>query len=195
MKDFITSTISLFFVFNAVGSLSVIIPLIRRHERKVQRKILFREFGVALAILLLFAFFGEAIFRLVGITQETMGIAGGFLLLIIGIGMVFPKNHDYKLPTQDPFIVPIATPILSGPGSIAFVIVYSQRIGNYALTSLSIFVAVAVSFIITLIASHAQHLLGERGLNAVERLGGMILTLIGVQMLTMGVVNLIKANF
>ena len=187
--------LSLFFVMNVFGNIAVFIGLVGTYTPLRQRLILIREFGFALIILLFFNYFGQHIFNFLGITQSILGIAGGILLLLIAIMMIFPRPHRESHKIQhEPFLVPIATPILAGPGSIAAVMIFSGHLHNQLEMSLIIFIVVIISCIISLGISLCDRL-KKKGMIAFERLGGMLISLIAVEMFAQGVVALVKNNF
>ncbi len=189
-------TFSLFLVLNAIGNVPFFIGLLSKFNVQKQRRIIMRELLIALVILLLFTFFGDDILHYIGISQPVIGIAGGTLLFIIALGMVFPRNDEQQeMQRQEPFIVPLAIPIIAGPGAIATVMVYAEQLKNPWLLSAIIFMAWLPSAIILLAASNVKYFLGEKGLTALQRLGGMLIALIAVQMICSGAVDLIKAAF
>lgn len=191
----ISIAVSLFFVINALGNIPLFISLLSRYKPAKQRVILIREFGLALIILLLFNYFGTAIFQLLGISPPILGMAGGILLLLISIGMIFPKHEQEAGPKHDPILVPLATPVIAGPGSITGVMLFSARLGDHVTMTLLIFGVILISCLIALTASMVKYGLGERGLMAFERLGGMIVALIAVQMFASGAVGFVKESF
>ncbi len=193
--SFFAFVLSLFVVINALGNLPLFIGLLARYDVKTQRRIILRELTIALFILLLFNFFGDVILRILGISEPIIGIAGGTVLFLIALGMIFPKPHASESPAQEPFIVPLATPIIAGPGAIAYVMVFAAETQNYWLSTLAIILAWVPSLCILLLASNIKYFLGEKGLIACERMGGMIISLIAVQMFSTGCVKLIKACF
>jgi len=191
----ISMAVSLFFVINVLGNIPLFIGLLARYKPAQQRIILLREFSLALLILLLFNYFGANIFTLLGISQPILGMAGGILLLLISIGMIFPKHEKEAGPKHEPILVPLATPVIAGPGSITAVMLFSSRLHNHLTMTMIIVGAMLISFIITLIASFLKHGLGEKGLIAFERLGGMIVALIAVQMFASGAVDFVRQSF
>ena len=128
---FFTIFTSLFFVFNATGQIPLFLALLAKFDQKQQTRIIIREFLIALAILLLFTFAGDEILSILGISRPIIAIAGGILLLIISLGMIFPKNGDTQTQqlTQEPLIIPLAMPIITGPGVITTVMMYSHETG------------------------------------------------------------------
>ncbi len=187
----------LFFILNIIGNAPLFIALLAKYKAKDQRRIMIREMSVALFILLLFFYFGEGILNTLGISQAVIGIAGGVLLFILSLGMVFPKPHDIEASRIEPFIVPLATPGIAGPGAIATVMVYAgfNHPGGSLVVPAAILLAWIPSLLILLAASNLRLLIGEKGMLACERLGGMIMTLISIQMLTQGIVELVKTSF
>ena len=193
--SFFGFVLSLFVVINALGNLPLFVGLLARYDVKTQRRIILRELTIGLFILLLFDFFGEYILKILGISEPIIGIAGGTLLFLIALGMIFPKPHLQEAPAIEPFIVPLATPIIAGPGAIAYVMVFSADTQNVWLSSFGIILAWIPALAILLLASNIKYLLGEKGLVACERMGGMVISLIAVQMFSTGCVKLIKACF
>ena len=189
---------AIFFILNATGQIPLFLAMLARFDQRRQLKIITRELTVALAILLLFTFFGDAILRILGIARPIIAIAGGVLLFLISLTMVFPKTEagdGAKALTHEPMIVPLAIPIIAGPGAITTVMLYAHETGNVFLVAGATFAAWVPSLIIILLGSYIKQLLGEKGLIAVERLGGMLVCLIGIQMLTSGCLILVKEYF
>ncbi len=184
--------LSLFLVMNALGNIPVFISILSKYTLVKQKKIIIRELLIALLILLIFNFFGDEVMELLGISTPIIGIAGGALLLIIALGMIFPKSNGHPLPSQEPFIVPLAMPILAGPGTITTVMVYTEQQQNVWLMSLAILCAWIPTTIILFSAAHIRKFLGEKGLTAMERLGGMLICLIAVKMLAYGILELFQ---
>src|ERR1700722_8748995 len=190
--SFYSITLALFFVLNALGNIPLFIGLIGHYDLSRQRKIIIRELLIALFILLAFNFFGNKILELLGISEPIIGIAGGILLFIIALGMIFPKADKAEAPRSEPLIVPLATPIVAGPGAIATVMVYSEQVSNVWVMSGAIFLAWLPCFIILLVSSNIKIVLGKRGLAACERLGGMLISLVSVHMFSSGVIKLVQ---
>jgi multiple antibiotic resistance protein len=194
---FFTIAAAIFFVLNATGQIPLFLAMLARFDQKRQLKIITREMIVALVILLLFTFFGDAILRILGITRPIIAIAGGVLLFLISLTMIFPKGDagGEKALTQEPMIIPLAIPVITGPGAITTVMLYAHEMGSPFLVAGAAFAAWVPSLLILLLGSTIKQLLGEKGLVAVERLGGMLVCLIGIQMLTNGILGLVRDYF
>ncbi len=196
---FIGIATALFFVLNATGQIPFFLGLLARFDQKRQLVIITRELIIALLILLLFTFFGDFILRVLGISRPIIAIAGGVLLFLISLTMIFPKtvetDHQPKAMTHEPMIIPLAIPGITGPGAISAVMLYAHDTGNPFLVAGAAVAAWVPSLIILLLGSYIKEILGEKGLVAVERLGGMLVCLLGTQMLTNGLLNLVRDYF
>lgn len=191
----ISAAFSLFVVYNVLGNIPFYIALLQPYTPKRQRIILFREMLIALGILFLFGFCGDCVLSFLGIRESIIGIAGGVLLFLISLTMVFPKHAVEEIPDHEPFLVPIAIPGMAGPGSIAAVMLYSHEIATTWKMFLVIFLAWTPSLLIVLTASFIKSLIGSKGLIAVERLGGLLLSLIAVQMIVQGIMGSVQEYF
>lgn len=195
---FFTIAAAIFFVLNATGQIPLFLAMLARFDQKKQLKIITRELIIALIILLLFTFFGDSILQILGITRPIIAIAGGVLLFLISLTMIFPKtvaDNGQKALTHEPMIIPLAIPVITGPGAITTVMLYAHETGSAFLVAGAAFAAWVPSLIILLLGSYIKQGLGEKGLVAVERLGGMLVCLIGIQMLTNGILLLVKEYF
>ena len=111
-------------------------------------------------------------------------MAGGIILFLIALKMIFPPDHPVREQIHsEPFVVPLAIPMIAGPSAIATIVLFStQSEGQLAVLFLALVIASAISAIVLLFSTQLSHILGEKGLIAVERLMGMLLTTIAVQM-------------
>jgi MarC family membrane protein len=189
---FYAIVLSLFFILNSLGNIPLFLGILGRYDMRRQRRIIVRESIIALFILLAFNFFGQNILTILGISEPIIGIAGGLVLFIIALGMIFPKREKQEIRVQEPIVVPLATPIIAGPGAIATVMLYSEQFTTQWIMTAAIVVAWIPSTIILLASSNIKHFLGDRGLTACERLGGMLISLIAVQMFTTGMIKIVR---
>jgi multiple antibiotic resistance protein len=188
----ISVTTSLFFVLNALGNVPFFVGILSSYSVKKQRRIIIREMLIALFILVCFNFFGDEILNVLGIDHCVVGIAGGTLLFLIALSMIFPKSNHLKVSNREPFIFPLAIPAIAGPGAITAVMIYSQQAHNTSWMLLPIGLAWLCSALILLASSNIKLFLGQKGLIACERLGGMVISLIAVQMFTTGVMGIFE---
>lgn len=183
----------LFLIMDPVGNAAASLAILREHTASRQRSILRRELVFALAILLLFHFLGDAILGLLDIEQSTLRLAGGLILFIIAMKMVFPpeQDSDPEAVTRDPFIVPIAIPLIAGPSLLAAVMVYARQAQAGMMSQASVLggvlMAWAATALIMAFTPDLARILGPRAMRAMERLMGLILILMAVQMLENGV--------
>ncbi|QGX40234.1 YhgN family NAAT transporter [Permianibacter aggregans] len=188
--EFFTATFTLFLVMDPLGNVPVFLAILKDLEPKRRRYIIIREMLIALLIMGLFLVFGNSMLQFLGLKPETISIAGGIVLFIIALRMVFPQQGGLmgELPGGEPFIVPLAIPFVAGPSTLATLILFSQQSGQtLAFTSMELLLAWAISFVILLFSTNFYRWLGVRGLAAMERLMGMLLIMIAVQMLLNGV--------
>lgn len=192
--SFFQLALTFFLVTNPIGNSPTILALVKNYDFEKQRKILLREGVISLLIAIFFQYFGEVFLGLLQVTDYAMTLCGGILLLIISLGMIFPKNENQeaKALQQEPFIVPIAIPLLSGPGVLALIMLFSKQAQNNLLISGAILLAWAGVIGIMAVAPYMQKILGKRGLTALEQLMGMILSMIAISMLVHGVTLFLK---
>jgi len=194
--SFLTIAAAIFFVLNATGQIPLFLAILAPYDQKRQARIIIRELLIALGILLVFTFFGDWVLKILGISRPIIGMAGGILLFIISLGMIFPNpGKEVEKMKQEPMIIPLAIPVIAGPGAITTVMLYAHETANSLLVAGAAFCAWVPSLAILLAGSLIKKILGEKGLVAVERLGGMLVCLIGIQMFTSGTLLLVKDYF
>lgn len=194
--DISSKIISLFAIINVIGNLPIFIGLLARYEPARQRRIILREMSIALGAYFIFGFAGTKALNALGITPSLLSIGGGVLLILIGVKMVFPESSSMDMqPAQEPFIFPIAIPCIAGPGSLTAVMIFAEQLGSGAFTSLLILIAWIPSLIIAMMAPMIKKIIGDKGISAFERIGGLLVTLIAVQMIMNGIFTEVKAAF
>jgi multiple antibiotic resistance protein len=150
----------------------------------------FRELFIALGVIIFFNFLGNYILLLLKVSTQTIMIAGGLILFMIAIRMIFPKGQDSQKLSQDgePFIVPLAIPFVAGPSVLAAVMIYSSQESH--LTMIGAIISSWIATFLILIASPTlKKILGSKGISACERLMGLLLTLVAVQMFLEGIAS------
>ena len=186
----LSAALLLFLILDPLGNVPVFLSVLKPLPPHRQRVVLVRELLIALAVLMAFLWGGKYALELMHLRQESVAIAGGIVLFLIGIRMIFPRPEGLlgELPDGEPFIVPLAIPLIAGPSGMAAVMLMGSnephRLGEW---SLALLLAWAATAAILLCAPLLYRLLGRRALSAVERLMGMLLVAISVQMLLDGV--------
>jgi multiple antibiotic resistance protein len=184
-----SAAVLLFFLMDPLGNIPVLLSILKGIDTKRQRVIIARELFIALGILLIFLFAGKPLLNFLHLEQEAVTISGGLILLIIGLRLIFPQKHGPmgQTPDGEPFLVPIAIPMIAGPSVLAMLILMTQsQPGNMTNWFFALLIAWALSAIILQFAPALLRVLKERGLIALERLMGMILVMMAVQMLING---------
>ncbi len=181
----ISAMLTLFLVMDPLGNIPLFLVLLEDVEPQRRRVILLRESTIALAFLIAFLFAGPYILRFLQISRPALGIAGGLVLFLIALRMIFPVPGGMFGPTPEgePFIVPIAIPLIAGPSAIATVMLFATRSRASWEWVVAILGAWAASTLILLASTFLRRVLRRRGLIAIERLMGMILLTVAVQML------------
>lgn len=178
---------SLFILMDPIGNIPIYVSVLRHIDPKRQKIIIFRELAIALVILLSFVYIGEPLLDLLKVNKATVTISGGIILFLIAIRMVFPTKKNQLRHEKEPFIVPLAIPLVAGPATLAAIIIYSHRVDHLGILVLAITLAWIASLTILLLSPLLKKLLGDRGVIALERLMGLILTLMSVQMFLEGI--------
>lgn len=185
----------LFLILDPLGNIPVFLSLLKGLPPARQRVVIMRELLIALAVLMLFLWAGRYLLELMHLRQESVSIAGGIILFLIGLRMIFPPAEGImgEQPDGEPFIVPMAIPMIAGPSGMAAVMLLgSQEPGRMGEWSLALAIAWAATAIILFSATYLQKLLGTRVLTAIERLMGMVIVAISVQMLMDGITDYLR---
>jgi multiple antibiotic resistance protein len=177
----------LFLVMDPLGNVPVFMSYLKDVKEERRTWIVARESLIALLILLIFLFFGPQLMRLLAIGRESLYLSGGILLFLISVGMIFPSSGHLGSVADaqtegEPFIVPLAVPFIAGPSTMATIMIFSSRPEPFRLWVTALIVAWVLAATILMLAPSLSRLLGQRGLRACERLMGMVLTVVAVQM-------------
>ncbi|EGU36183.1 antibiotic transporter [Vibrio ichthyoenteri ATCC 700023] len=190
--DILSAATMLFLIMDPLGNLPIVLSILKHLEPKRRRKVLIRELCFALMILMLFLFAGKSIMSFLQVQPETLSISGGIILFIIAIKMIFPSGGSITglAAGEEPFIVPMAIPMLAGPSVIAAILLLSSQYPEQLLElSAAVLLAWGATFLILMFYGFFHRILGERGLKAVERLMGLLLVMLSTQMFLDGVKN------
>ena len=187
--DIFAAATLLFLVMDPLGNIPLFLSVLKQVPEERRRLVLRRELLIAYLVLLIFLVLGPYILSFLQVSQEAIRIGGGIVLFLIAIKMVFPKEGGLlgKTPDGEPFIVPLAIPLIAGPSSLAMIMLMRKSAeGQWLDMWLAVTAAWVVSALILLASRRLYVLLGERGLIAIERLMGMVLIIMAVQMLLEG---------
>lgn len=195
-SEFLSAFVLLALVIDPFGNVPLVNAMLEKVPPERRRFVILREVLIAFAILAFFMFFGREVLRLMHLSESSLSIAGGVILFMIAIRMVFgdPEGafgaHSHR---GEPFIVPLAVPLIAGPSALATVMLMATRephapgIWLGALT-----LAIAVGAAVLLAGERLQRWLGESAMQAIERLMGLVLTAIAVEMLLGGIRAFVK---
>jgi MarC family membrane protein len=195
--DIGSATILLFLVMDPVGNIPFFLSALEPVAPERHKRVVVRELLIALGLMVAFLFAGQPLLRVLGISEPALTIAGGVVLFLIALKMVFPptgkkKNHDDDL-TGEPFIVPLAVPYVAGPSVLATeMLLMSREPARWAEWLVVVGLAWVASAIILFGASLFRSYLSRRGMIAMERLMGMVLVAISIQMFLSGVEKYVK---
>lgn len=189
-----SAAITLFLVLDPLGNIPVFLSVLGNVDPKRRRGIIIREMVIALGILAGFLFFGKYILRGMHISQPALSIGGGIVLFLIALRMIFPRRSggdgggESDRQEDEPLIVPLAIPLIAGPSAMATLILFAtQHPDRLAEWMIALVAAWLASALVLTSADALRRALGRRGLAALERLMGMILTTMAVQMLLSGI--------
>lgn len=189
--DIVSAATLLFLVMDPLGNVPIFLSVLDGVDPSRRTRIIVRELLLALLVLVLFLFFGRYLLGFLQLSQEAIRIAGGIILFLIALKMVFPvprSAHAQEDIEGEPLLVPLAVPLVAGPSSMAMVMLLATndptRLPEWLVALLA---AWLLTSLILVSATGLKRILGRRGLIAMERLMGMLLIAIAVQMLLEGV--------
>ena len=192
----LSAALLLFLILDPLGNIPVFLGLLKPLPEARRRIVLARELVIALVVLLAFMWGGKYVLDAMHLRQESVSIAGGIVLFLIGLKMIFPSAEGMfgEVPDGEPFIVPMAIPLVAGPSGMAAVMLLgSQDPGRMGDWTLALVLAWLGTAVLLFSATFLYKVLGMRVLVAVERLMGMLLVAISVQMLLDGVATYFRA--
>ena len=190
MIRLVGAVFTLTLVMDPLGNIPLFMSALRDVPEKRRKKIVARELLIALAIMVFFLVFGKYFLGLLSLDVTAMSVAGGIVLFLIAIQMIFPSRHPVfgENPGGEPFIVPLAIPLVAGPSTLTTILIFSSKDpGAWPMWLAMIAIAWLINVIILSLAAKLSKFLGARGLLAMEKLMGMILITISVQMIMVGV--------
>ena len=188
--DVSAAVVTLLLIMDPIGNIAPFLSVLKSVPAERRRIVLVREILLAYCVLLVFLFFGTYLLRFLRLEQETLSVAGGIVLFLIGVRMIFPQQGGVFGESEgEPFIVPMAIPGVAGPSAMAAVMLLANsNPGRTVDWSVALFLAWLATALILLSSTYLYRWLGSSVLTALERLMGMLLVALSVQMFLDGVV-------
>ena len=186
----LSAAVLLFFVMDPLGNVPLFLTALKDVDPARQRQVILRELLIALAILILFLFLGRYILGVLHVSRQALTIGGGVVLMLIALRMVFPTSEASlrEQVHEEPFIVPLAIPYTAGPSAMATTLLFmSTEPGRWPVWLGAVCLAWLASAVILYFSGGLRRVLGERGLTAIERLMGMLLITVAIEMLLRGI--------
>ena len=193
--SFASAVVVFLLVMDPVGNIPLFVSLLRNVEQKRRALVIMRECAIAFLVLLGFVFGGSGFLKLLGLSDSSLGIAGGVILFLIALRMIFrhPEGVFGQEYGGEPFIVPLAIPAIAGPTALATVLLLVSREPQRTMEWIgALSIAMAVTSLMLVFAERLAKWIGERGLMAFERLTGLILTALAVEMLLKGIEGFLR---
>jgi len=186
--DTLSATLLLLTIMDPLGNVATFVSGLRPVPPERRLRVIARELVVALVILVVFLFVGPWLLGLLHLKQEALFISGGIVLFLIALKMIFPPSRHDEEVTMEPFIVPLAVPMIAGPSVLATLLVLvSTQPEQIWRWFTALLIAWGITAAVLLCAPAISRVLKEKGSMAVERLMGMLLVMVAVQMFLNGI--------
>jgi MarC family membrane protein len=189
LTEIFSAAVLLLLVIDPFGNVPIVVAALSNVAPARRARVVLRECLAAYVILLAFMFGGQTFLAWLQLSEVSLAIAGGIILFLIALRMVFrhPEGVFGDPPGEEPFLVPLAIPSIAGPSALATVMLMVSRDPSHRVAwVIALTAAMIVATIVLVAAYRLQRVLGERGMIAVERLMGLVLTALAVQMLLDG---------
>lgn len=194
-QSFVSATILLILITDPLGNIPLFLAALRQVDPARRKLVIFRECAIAFFTLVAFLLFGSSFLDALNLSDETLRIAGGVILFLIALNMVFPGTGGKLVENEsgaEPFIVPVAIPLIAGPSAMTTVMLLAKSAPERTLEWIgSTFIAIAVTTIVFLASGKLKEWLGASFLSAIEKLMGLVLTAIAIEMLLGGIASYI----
>ena len=190
--------LTLILVMDPFGNIPLFITALKRVPQERRKKVLLRELMIALLIMMTFLFSGAKMLAWLGIAKYSLGVSGGIVLFIMSIKLVFNSLGDEQTQLnqkdEEPFVVPLAIPLIAGPASLSMLLILSADAPSKVFyLFIAVLIASFLNGVILLLSFPISNILGRRGLIALERLTGLIMVLISVNMMMGGISEFVKS--
>jgi multiple antibiotic resistance protein len=191
----VPAVVTLLLIMDPVGNIPPFLSILKGVPAERRRIVLMRELLLAYCVLLVFLLSGSYLLRFLSLDQETLSIAGGIVLFLIALRMIFPHEGGVAGDALEgePFLVPLAIPLFAGPSTLAALLLLQRAsAGDTVSLLIAVTIAWAIGGAILMSSTFFYRVLRERGLIAIERLMGMLLVMVSVQMLVNGLKALLR---
>ncbi|MEA2509779.1 MAG: multiple antibiotic resistance protein [Actinomycetota bacterium] len=190
---FFKSFVTMLAIFDPLGGVPVFLALTNDLAERQRKRAALQAVGVAAAVVIVFALFGQPILKALGISVEALQVAGGLLLVLVALELLRPEGEESRTVRRgNVALVPLGTPLLAGPGAIAATMLYMRRAVDFGGT-LSVVGALLVALLVVGIAlrysSAIAKVLKNDGIDLVSRVMGLLLTAIAVQLVATGIAS------
>jgi MarC family membrane protein len=195
-QTFLSATILLLVITDPLGNIPLFISNMGKVKRERRIRVIVRECVIAFLVLLFFMLFGRQILTLFRLSEETLKIAGGIILFLIALNMIFPGTGaevGKDALADEPFIVPIAIPLVSGPSAMVTSMLIAGSDPSRMLEWIAaLAITIAITFVVFLASNRIREALGAQVISAIEKLMGLVLTAMSIEMLLSGVAAYIR---
>lgn len=194
--DLFNLTFILFLIMDPLGNISSYLKLVNELPKKRQRLVVVREMLIALSFMLLFCGIGEVLMDVLTLTETAVRLASGLILFLVAIKILFPAIDSPRanLPKGEPFVTPLAVPLIAGPSLLASIMLYAHLETRQFPMIAAIILAWLAASIVLFFSETIQKFLGRNGLVACERIMGMILILLAIQRFAEGIQHFILTH-
>lgn len=193
---FVSATVLLLLICDPLGNIPIFANALRRVPQQRRTRVILREVLIAFGLLLFFMFLGDRFLAVMGLSGLSLQIAGAVVLFLIALKMIFPQpvTSDASSDAGEPLIVPLAIPALAGPSALATVMLLVSQAPERRLEWIAaLSVTMAVCAVVLLLADRIQRVIGDRVVQALERLMGLILVALSVEMMIRGLRQLLPS--
>lgn len=184
----------LFLIMDPIGNISSYLSMVEKIPERRQAWVAFREMLIALGAMLIFCLLGETIFNYLNLSEASLHFSAGVILFLVAIKVLFlsPTSPRANLPKEEPFIIPLAIPLIAGPALLATIMLYAHLDETPWNMLGAILVSWVAASLVLAAAAPIKRTIGDNGLLACERLIGMLLIILGVQRFLIGVEEFTK---
>jgi MarC family membrane protein len=185
---FLSATILLVLITDPIGNISIFANALKHVAPERRARVILREILIAFVLLLTFMFIGDGFLRVMNLSELSLQMGGGVILFLIALRMVFPPAHsDMAEQLTEPLIVPLAIPAIAGPSALATVLLLvSQQPDKRMEWIVALCVTMAISALVLVSAERIQRVVGPRLVVALERLMGLVLVSVSIEMMLRG---------